>query len=49
MLPALEASEKALSALNKNDIIEIKTFVKPPSLVQVWGRSAIKCGGVEAL
>lgn len=35
MLPALEAAEKALSALNKNDIVEIKTFSKPPALVQL--------------
>lgn len=35
MLPALEAAEKALAALNKNDIIEIKTFTKPPALVQM--------------
>ena len=35
MLPALDAAERALSALNKNDIVEIKTFVKPPALVQV--------------
>ena len=35
MLPALEAAQKALDALNKNDIIEIKTFTKPPALVQL--------------
>ena len=35
VLPALEAAESALSALNKNDIVEIKTFTKPPTLVQV--------------
>jgi len=34
-LPALEAAQKALNALNKNDIIEIKTFTKPPALVQL--------------
>ncbi|XRB20985.1 dynein heavy chain [Pseudoscourfieldia marina] len=34
-LPALEAAQKALNALNKNDIVEIKGFVKPPSLVQL--------------
>ena len=33
--PALEAAEAALNALNKNDIIEIKTFSKPPALVQL--------------
>jgi len=35
VLPALEDAEKALAALNKNDIIEIKTFTKPPALVLV--------------
>ena len=35
VLPALEAAQKALDALNKNDIIEIKTFTKPPALVQL--------------
>ena len=35
MLPALAAAQKALNALNKNDIIEIKTFIKPPALVQL--------------
>lgn len=35
VLPALEAAERALNALNKNDIIEIKTFTKPPFLVQL--------------
>ncbi len=34
-MPALEAAQKALNALNKNDIIEIKTFTKPPALVQL--------------
>ena len=35
VLPALAAAQKALNALNKNDIIEIKTFIKPPALVQL--------------
>ncbi|GIM01954.1 hypothetical protein Vretimale_6722, partial [Volvox reticuliferus] len=34
VLPQLEAAEHSLSALNKTDIIEIKTFTKPPALVQ---------------
>ncbi|EFJ52773.1 dynein heavy chain 3 [Volvox carteri f. nagariensis] len=34
VLPQLEAAEHSLSALNKTDIIEIKTFTKPPPLVQ---------------
>ncbi|XP_035826580.1 dynein heavy chain 6, axonemal [Aplysia californica] len=33
-LPALEASIKALDALDKNDIAEIRVFSKPPELVQ---------------
>jgi dynein heavy chain len=35
VLPALQAAERALNSLNKNDIIEIKTFTKPPFLVQL--------------
>lgn len=35
MLPTLEAAQRALNALNKNDIIEIRTFTKPPVLVQL--------------
>lgn len=34
-LPALRAAEEALNALNKTDIIEMKTFPKPPALVQL--------------
>lgn len=34
-LPALNAALNALKALNKNDIVEIKSFAKPPSLVQL--------------
>lgn len=34
-MPALEAATKALEALNKNDINELKAFVKPPALVQI--------------
>ncbi|KAJ8943600.1 hypothetical protein NQ318_006602 [Aromia moschata] len=33
-MPALEAATQALSALNKNDINELKVFQKPPKLVQ---------------
>ena len=32
-LPALEAANEALSALDKKDITEIRSFVKPPALV----------------
>jgi len=34
-LPALEAAIESLKALNKNDIVEIKSFTKPPLLVQM--------------
>jgi dynein heavy chain len=33
-MPALQSSMEALGALNKQDITEIKSFVKPPALVQ---------------
>ena len=33
-LPALNAAVSALNSLNKNDITEIKSFAKPPPLVQ---------------
>ena len=33
-LPAMEAATKALEALNKNDINELKVFNKPPPLVR---------------
>ena len=34
-LPALQAAVDSLKALNKNDIVEIKSFPKPPPLVQM--------------
>ncbi|GBF88264.1 dynein heavy chain axonemal protein, partial [Raphidocelis subcapitata] len=34
-MPALEAALDSLKALNKNDIVEIKSFPKPPPLVQM--------------
>lgn len=34
-LPVLSAANKALDALDKSDIAEIKVFAKPPELVQV--------------
>lgn len=34
-LPALAAAIDSLKALNKNDIVEIKSFPKPPPLVQM--------------
>jgi hypothetical protein len=34
-LPALNSAVEALNALNKNDITEIKSFTKPPPLVQL--------------
>lgn len=33
-LPVLEAAIKALDALDKSDIAEIKVFSKPPEMVQ---------------
>ncbi|KAL1130882.1 hypothetical protein AAG570_012123 [Ranatra chinensis] len=33
-LPAMEAATKALEALNKNDINELRVFLKPPNLVK---------------
>lgn len=35
VLPALMSAEAALNSLNKTDIIEIRTFSKPPALVQL--------------
>jgi dynein heavy chain len=34
-MPALQAAIDSLKALNKNDIVEIKSFPKPPPLVQM--------------
>lgn len=34
-IPAMEAAVEALNALNKQDIVEIKSFTKPPFLVQL--------------
>lgn len=34
-MPALHAAVNSLKALNKNDIVEIKSFAKPPPLVQM--------------
>lgn len=34
-MPILESAVKSLSALNKGDIVEIKSFSKPPALVQL--------------
>jgi dynein heavy chain len=44
-MPALQAAIDSLKALNKNDITEIKSFTKPPALVQV---SAPGSCGVKA-
>lgn len=35
VLPALESAQTALNSLRKEDITEIRSFVKPPSLVQL--------------
>lgn len=34
-LPVLESAVKSLSALNKADIVEMRTFTKPPALVML--------------
>jgi dynein heavy chain, axonemal len=34
-LPVLESAVKSLNALNKNDIVEMKSFTKPPPLVML--------------
>lgn len=34
VLPAMEGAAKALEALNKNDVNEIRVFQKPPQLVK---------------
>ena len=34
-MPALNAAVEALNSLNKSDITEIKSFAKPPPLVQM--------------
>lgn len=35
MLPALQSAVAELDSLNKADIIEMRTFIKPPALVQL--------------
>jgi transcription elongation factor GreA-like protein len=35
VMPAFQAAVSALDTLNKADIIEMKTFIKPPALVQL--------------
>jgi hypothetical protein len=35
VLPALQSAVAALDSLNKTDIIEMRTFIKPPALVQL--------------
>jgi dynein heavy chain len=35
VLPALQSAVAALDSLNKADIIEMRTFIKPPALVQL--------------
>eukprot|EP00898_Chlorokybus_atmophyticus_P006606 jgi/Chlat1/6947/Chrsp52S06617 len=44
-LPALQAAVDALSALNKQDITEIKSFPKPPPLVQKTLEAVCVCLG----
>lgn len=35
VLPALQSAVAALDSLNKADIIEMRTLIKPPALVQL--------------
>ena len=46
-LPALENSVKALNALTKGDITEIKSFAKPPPLVQTVMEAVCIMKGVK--
>ena len=41
-LPALQAAVESLNGLNKTDITEIKSFAKPPPLVQMT--LEVSCG-----
>lgn len=38
-MPALEQARASLSELNKNDVTELRSFVKPPQAVQVVSES----------
>ena len=46
-LPALESAIKALDSLNKNDITEMKSFAKPPELVQTVMEAVCILKGVK--
>ena len=46
-LPALLAAEAALRALNKSDILEIKTFQQPPALVRLTMEAVCALLGVR--
>eukprot|EP00951_Prasinocladus_malaysianus_P010352 scaffold75916_cov45-Prasinocladus_malaysianus.AAC.1 len=47
-MPALNAAVSALNALNKNDITEIKSFSKPPPLVQMTMEAVCILNGQKA-
>ena len=46
-LPALNAAAEALNSLDKNDINEIRSFIKPPPLVQLVMGSVCALFGVK--
>jgi dynein heavy chain, axonemal len=48
-MPALNAAIESLKALNKNDITEIKSFPKPPPLVQMTMEAVCILKQVSAL
>ena len=47
-LPAFDSAVKALKSLNKNDITEIKSFAKPPEMVQTVMEGVCVLKGVKA-
>ena len=48
-LPVLDAAVKALNSLTRTDIVECKSFLKPPALVQVKSLYIVKRSSVRSL
>ena len=46
-LPALEAARLALDDLDKNDVTEIRSFAKPPKLVQTVCECIVVLKGIK--